>query len=402
MISLSAQDPADPLPALHCRGFSAGGDRRGLQESRDHMVVAVFTDHFLRQVRLADFNILSVSRGGHIQGISAPFHIKVQVLQNPEYVFRGNRNTEDRVDPLQARSEMLSFPRCAGAAVKGAGCDLTAAQFLNQVQGTGHAQFGGVFADAFLEAGGRVAALSQSPGGFPDIVPGKLGRLKQQLCRMLGDFAVQAAHDARQGYGAVAVADHQVIGGQGEFLFVQRLDLFPVLRPAHDDLPLLKLIHVKGMHRLADLQQHIVGDIHNVGNAAQAAQGQVPFHPPGALADGDVPHPVSQIAGAQVRRFHRNVQIRILVIGNGIIGRRHLQLLAEGRRDFPGNTQNALTIRPVRSDGDVENRIVQADHIPDVIPGRRILRQVQQTVYLGAWIQVFVQAQFLPGAQHAV
>ena len=132
------------------------------------------------------------------------------------------------------------------------GRDLAAAQFLNQVQGTGHAELCCVLADALLEPGGRVAALSQGARGFPHVVPGELGRFKQQLCGVFGNFAVQSAHDAGQRHGAVAVADHQVFGSEGEFLLVQGLDLFPVLRPAHDDLLLLQLLHVKRMHGLAD------------------------------------------------------------------------------------------------------------------------------------------------------
>ena len=179
MVALPAHDPADPLPALPGRRFPAVGNRGGLQEGRGHMVIAVFADDFLRQVRLADFNVFAVPGRGHVQRIAVPFHVKVQVLQNPEHFFRGNLDAEDRIDPLQARGEVLSFPRRPRAAVKGAGGDLAAAQFLDQVKGPGHAQLRGVFADALLEPGGRVAALAQGAGSLPDIVPGKLGRLKQ-------------------------------------------------------------------------------------------------------------------------------------------------------------------------------------------------------------------------------
>ena len=269
------------------------------------------------------------------------------------------------------------------------------------MQGAGHAQLCGVFADALLEPRGGIRALSQGPGGFPYTVPGELRRLEQQLPGIVGDFAVQSAHDARQGHRAVPVADHEVFRVQPEFLFIQGLDDFALLRPPHDDLRVLQHIQVKGVHRLPDLQQHVVRDVHHVADGPQPAQRQVPLHPPGALPGGDVPYAVGQVPGAQIRRLHGHLQAFIFVFAGMVVRPGHFQFLAQDGRHFPGDAEHALAVRPVRGHGDVEQVFVQPGYRLDVLPGHRVLRQVQQAVFLRTGIQVLVQPQLFSAAQHA-
>ena len=297
---------------------------------------------------------------------------------------------------------MLAFTRSTGRAVKLGGGHFAAAQLLDQVQGAGHAQLGGIFADALLVMGGSIRVLAKAAGGLADVIACKLGRFKQQLGGFRLDLAVQAAHNAGQGNRLFAIADDQVLGGQGKLLAVQRGDLLAVLGTAHNDLAAFQRVHIKGVHRLADFQHDIVGDIHHVGNAAQAAQGQLAAHPARRFTGGDVAHIVAQVARAQVRCFHRNAQARVLVIAHGVIGGRHFQGLVQHSGNFACNAQNALAVGTVGGDGDIKDIIIQPNNLLNGGSGHGIFGQVQQAVYLSAGVQVLVQTQFLAGAEHTV
>ncbi len=182
---------------------------------------------------------------------------------------------------------MLAFTRSPGRAVKLGGGHFAAAQLLDQVQGAGHAQLGDIFADALVMGGVSLCSAAR-PGGFADVIAGKLGRFKQQLGNFRLDLAVQAAHNTGQALAVFAIADDQVLQGQGKLLAVQRAgDLLAVLGTAHRKT--FQRVHIKGVHRLADFQHDIVGDIHHVGNAAQAAQGQLAAHPARNITTGESP-----------------------------------------------------------------------------------------------------------------
>ena len=115
---------------------------------------------------------------------------------------------------------------------------------------------------------GGIGVLAQAAGGLADVVAGELGALEEQLGGAVFDLAVQAAHNAGQGNGLGTIADDQVIGGQLEVLLVQGGDLLTILGAADDDLAAFQRVHIEGVHRLADLQHDVVGDVNDVGDAA--------------------------------------------------------------------------------------------------------------------------------------
>ena len=83
------------------------------------------------------------------------------------------------------------------------------------------------------------------------------------------------------------------------------------------------------MHGLANLQQGVVGDIHNVGDAAQPAQCQMALEPAGALGGANVAHIVGQIARAHIGGFHLYADAVIALGGAGVIGGGHFQGLIQ-------------------------------------------------------------------------
>ena len=385
-------------------GQTAGGDLRRFQEGRLDMLVAVFADDFLRQIRLADLDVLTPAGRNDLHGVAVGLQgdLKLQTVQDIQNRIGRHGDAQNTVDAADFCGEMLALARGTGRAVKVGGGDLAAAQLLDQVQGARHAQFGGILGDALFVMAGGIGVLAQTAGGLADVVAGELGAFKQQLGGAVLDLAVQAAHNTGQRHGLGAVADDKVVGGQGELFFVQGGDLLAVLGAAHDDLAAFQRVHIKGVHRLTDLQHDIVGDVHNVGNAAQPAQGQPAAHPARGLAGGDVVHIVADVARAQVRGLHSDGQARLGGLADGVVRCGHLQRLAQHGGNLTRNAQNALAVGAVGGDGDIKDIVVKPHNVLNGGAGYGVLGQIQQTVYLGAGVQVIIQAQLGAAAQHTV
>ena len=117
------------------------------------------------------------------------------------------------------------------------------------------------------------------------------------------DFRVGAAHHAADRLGAFGVGDHQHVGGERARLAVERLDRFAGLRAPHDDRrPPRSCAQIERVHRLAELEQHVVGDVDDVADRPHAAHRQPVLHPLRGGADGDVGNR-ADVAAAQIGRF---------------------------------------------------------------------------------------------------
>ena len=108
------------------------------------------------------------------------------------------------------------------------------------------------------------------------------------------------------------------------------------------------------------------------------------------------------VARAEVRRFHRDGKARVGGVGLGVVGGRHLQGLAQHGGHLPRDAQHALAVGAVGRDGDIEDVVIQPHHLLDGGAGDGVLGQIQQAVDFGTGIQVFIEAQFLAGAEHTV
>ena len=111
---------------------------------------------------------------------------------------------------------------------------------------------------------------------------------------------------------------------------------------------------------------------------------------------------MSQVTGTQIWRFNGNIQSGENVVADRVVGGGHLQFLARHCGNLPCNAQDALAVRTVRCNKNIENIVVHADNFADICSRNRILRQIHEAVDLRAGIQVVVQAQFLTGAKHTV
>ena len=72
--ALGTHSALELIAAVLVSRQAPGGDLGSFQEGGGDMVIAIFTDHFLGQVRLADLDILAVARSNHLHGVTVGFH----------------------------------------------------------------------------------------------------------------------------------------------------------------------------------------------------------------------------------------------------------------------------------------------------------------------------------------
>ena len=107
---------------------------------------------------------------------------------------------------------------------------------------------------------------------------------QQDVLGFSSNLAIHAAHhtcDAKHTGAACAVrgiGDQQIFDAQIVILAVQRGELLTFVGATHHNRP-FDLIQIVGMHRLSQVEHHIVGDIHSQGDGAHASAGQAATHP---------------------------------------------------------------------------------------------------------------------------
>ena len=126
------------------------------------------------------------------------------------------------------------------------------------------------------------------------------------------------------------------------------------------------LVEVEGVERVAQLEQHQVGDVDHVGDGADAAALQPPLQPERRRADGDpLDHP-GGVAGALLRRL--DADLDRLGGGRAVLARRGGRVL-EGRaqrgRHLAGDAQVREGVGPVGGDVDLEQHVLEPERRGD-------------------------------------
>jgi hypothetical protein len=101
----------------------------------------------------------------------------------------------------------------------------------------------------------------------------------------LRHLGVAAAHDPGDGRRARGVGDDEHVGGQRTLLAVERCQALAGLGQPHADLAPAEPRLIEGVHRVAELEQHVVGDVDQVVDGAHAGRRETPLHPLGRGAD---------------------------------------------------------------------------------------------------------------------
>ena len=138
---------------------------------------------------------------------------------------------------------------------------------------------------------------------------------------------------------------------------------------------------VEGVHGLAVFQHHIVGDVHDVVDGADAGVPQPFPHPRGRGLDLHVLHHPGGVPGAEIAVLNVDVhQLR-----NGAAAALHfrgvqLQGTAKGGAGLPCKADNGQAVRPVGGDLKFHHMIVRADDRSHIVAGLHVLVQHEDTV----------------------
>ena len=213
---------------------------------------------------------------------------------------------------------------------------------------------------AALVAIRRFAGQPQTAGRAAHRSGPEHGAFQKHAAAFVRDLRGQATHDSGQGHGPRGVADKSVARFQHAFLPVQSHQAFTLGGRSHNNAAAFQLVAVKGVQRLAQFHQNIVGDVHQVGNGAHPHGVQPVAHPGGRGHDPGVFQHAAGIGRAQIAVRHLYRKFR----GHVGAGLPHLeggqgQGQAIGRRHFAREAQHRQAVAPVGGDADVQHLAVE-------------------------------------------
>ena len=277
---------------------------------------------------------------------------------------------------------------------------------------------------AFETAGGLGRGLVAA-GGARDRHLVEVRGLQQDVLGLGRHLAVQAAHhagqtdDARSALTVRGVGDQQVLHAQLVVLAVQGDQMLAFAGAAHHDRA-FELVHIIGVHRLAQIEHDVVGHVHGQRDRTHAGADQAAAHPVrrlgGRVEAADGAGVVAVAAGHAVNRvvvLDRHLDVRGGA-GFQTLGERGLPVQRTHRIDvggaggmvvFAGHAAVRERIAAIRRDVDLQQRLVQMQQVHRVVAGLQglvfgggeaVLAQQDDAVMAVA------QAQLAFGGAHAV
>ena len=183
---------ADLVLQAHPVGTSAGS-RFATEQGRGNLVVAIYTQGFLTQIRFA-FHILPEVGNRHGQLVSVTLNIEEQLLQDALRIVCGNIHTGTACDLLAGSGDHLLLGR-VGINVNHAADHIAGIQLIDHLAGTLHGLHGGLHGYALFEPTGGFRADAQCTAGDTGGCPVKHGTFEHHGMGLLGDFTFFAAHD---------------------------------------------------------------------------------------------------------------------------------------------------------------------------------------------------------------
>ena len=145
----------------------------------------------------------------------------------------------------------------------------------------------GVDVGAALEARGGFGLEIQPLAGAPDRRGLEICALEHDALRAGRHLRPGAAHDAGDRLRPIAIGDDEHLGVERALDAVERGDGFAGAPAPHPDLRSGEVRQIESMRRMADLHEHVVGQIDDRVDRPDAGRLQTPGHPGGRGADGD-------------------------------------------------------------------------------------------------------------------
>ncbi len=252
--------------------------------------------------------------------------------------------------------------------------------------------------DAALEAVSRVAVDAELAARQRDVERVPERALDEDVGRPLVASGAFSAHDAGDGLDAGIIGDHHHAVVERVGPAVERQDLFPVLRPAHDEMP-RHLGGVEDVQRPAAVERDVIGDVDERVDRSETDRLEPPLHPVGRRAVPDATHQpqresrtqVAVVVGEVQRDLHRARPFAPDALGVEVAERAEA-----GSCEVAGNAMHARRIGAVRGQVDLDDRIADPGIVDIGHADGRVRQQVDDAVVIVGKLQ------FRRGAEHTV
>ncbi len=263
-----------------------------------------------------------------------------------------------------------------------------------------HGPFGvlgdAVGVDAAFETGARLRAQLETLRRAGDAHPFEERRFEQDLRRGVGDLRRAATHDARDGLRrAGGIADEEILLAERAIHAVERRDVLTSFGQPHEDPPACQASEVEGMERLVPLEQHVVGDVHDVADRTHAGLYEPLRHPRRRRAHRHACDP-AQIPGAAVGCVDADRDVGADLRVRGRMGVGDVERETEVSGDLACHAHDAHRVRSVGGDRQVEDHVVQPEQLRHVRTGFRGAVEVDDPLV------VVAEAELVGSEEHAV
>ena len=275
------------------------------------------------------------------------------------------------------------------------GTRAAAHHFHEQLRGPLHGRHLSHRGGVALETMGGVGVQPQAARLQGNSLGREPGALEEDVAALFRDAGIQTAHDPGQRHGTAFIGNHQGIANQGDRVTIEHGQLLALHRQAHVNR-LVEAIQVEGVHGLAQLQHHVVADVHHRADGAYAASAQALLHPHRrACRPIDVADHAPHVARTMLRRIQMH---RKGVIDDRCHGRhgRPGQGDPVGDGYLPGHPRDPQAIAAVRRQLDVDDDVVEAQMLGQRLAHGSIRIQAHDAV------RVLAQTQLAGRAQHAL
>ncbi len=249
--------------------------------------------------------------------------------------------------------------------------------------------------DAALEAGTGLRTQAETLRRPRDTARLEVRRLQQDLGRGVRHLGRGAAHDAGDALrGALAVADEEIGAGQLAFHAVERCHLLAVAREPHHDAATREPAEVVRVQRTAAFEHDVVGDVDDIADRAHPRESQPALHPTGRRSHHDVRGEGDE-ARTTVGRLDHDVRARDLADDRRGLVLFDVERKAEVGGEVAGDADDAHRVGTVGRDREVEDDVVEPEHLAHVGPERRVRRQLEDAGVIVA------ESELTRRAQHA-
>ena len=295
--------------------------------------------------------------------------------------------------------------------VRGRLAHLTAGDRADQVDGAPEGFRHAQHIDPAFEAITRFARQAEGAAGAANAGRLEVGCLEHDVGRVLRDLGLGAAHHTRDDGRSFGITDDRHLRRQFSFDAVQRDEFFRRFRSTHDNGRPAQFGEVEGMQRLIDLEQDVVGRVHDVVDRALADALEARGEPRWARLYFDAPNDGDHVSRrplgileANSDSVHNGGWADGRMGGNGPSAHlpirpsnlRQFHRRPKTRRHLAGDTLMAQQVRPIRRDIDDDLLISDRNGFQERRAGRSVGLELEDASVIDA------EAELFGGAEHPV